>query len=248
MTERLVGSLGSVEVVPVQQDGHQEQDSVEEPVRAGSGERRGWPARGPGCTSAPAASPASTAASSDRMVCARARQGAWLGPSRSRGMVALTAPAISITTAPSQQGRRVLALAAVQRLMYSEAGQSADGGHDAAGRGRYGVRDHQLVLGDYMRQRRGQRGQEEPVHAEHREHADIQRDAELAGRDQPGGDDDEDRPEQGGADQDLAPGPPVNEDSGKRADQRVRQVQHRERGRSRGRVREVRCVEKDITA
>ena len=113
-------------------------------------------------------------------------------------------------------------------------------GEDAAGRthdpanGRgHRVGHDQRLLRYHVRQRGTQRGEEEPVHGEYREHAYVQGHTLVARHHQRGGQRDEHGADQRRPDQDLPSRPAVDEYAGERADQGVRQVQHRERGGAR---------------
>ena len=99
-----------------------------------------------------------------------------------------------------------------------------------------------------MRQRDGEGGQEEPVHAQNQEYRHVQRRPPVAQRHERRGQRHEHRPEQGRPDQDLAPGPAVDEDPGERPDQRVRQVEDGEGRRPRRRARERGRVEEHVGA
>ena len=247
VAERGVGAGRPVEVVAVEQDRHQEQDPVQEAVAAGGAQRGGRPAAprdipGPGHqagqhTGQLAAQPA-------RLRLARAVDGpeqiGGHGPGDQAGQ--------HVAQPPDQQGDGRAALAAAGEHVHAEADDPADRGHDPArGRG-HRVGHHQLVPGHHVRQRGRQRGQEEPVDPEHQQDADVQRYPELARGHQPGGERHEQRAQQRGPDQDLAARPAVDEHPGERADQRVGQVQHGERGRGRGRVGERGVVEEHVRA
>ena len=153
-----------------------------------------------------------------------------------------------VAAAPDQHGdaapRSVLPVATFR----PRATIAAQRGHDAAGGGRDRVGHDQLVLGYHVRQRRRQRGQEEPVHAQHEQDRDVQRGAAAARRHQRRGQHHEGRPDQRRPDQDLAPGPAVDEHPGERPDQRVRQVQGGEGRRAGRRAGERRGVEEHVRA
>ena len=97
-----------------------------------------------------------------------------------------------------------------------------------------------------MRQRRRQRGQEEPVDAEYQQHRHVERHPAVAQGHEYRSRRHERGPEQGRPDQDLAPRPAVDEYPGERADQRVRQVKDREGSRASRGARERGGVEEHV--
>ena len=130
--------------------------------------------------------------------------------------------------------------------MDAEPEHGADEPADRAQGGRDGVRHHQLVLADDVRGARRDGGQEEPVHREHRQGADVERDAGLPGQHHEPGGGHHGRADQRAVDDDLPPRPAVDEDAGERADQRVREVEDGERVHRGGRVGEALRAEERV--
>ena len=238
MTERGVAVARRVEVVPVQQDRHYEQDPVKEPEAGDRAERIGRRTALPEMARAGGQAAAHCrklfgypASASPRWITLRAEQ---VAPHSRGGQ-----PGEQVTGAADKQGRGRANVAAPGRQMDAEAGDAADETDDRAGGGGDRVRHHELVLRDDVRQPGGQRGEEEPIDPEHRESANVEREPEVARGNEECGENDEYRPDQRGPHQDLAPGPAIDEDPRERADQRVRQVKDGECLRRGGRVRET---------
>ena len=164
-----------VEVVPVQQDHHQEQRPEQEAVAAGHGERRRRPAPPddiPRARGQPGRDASQLAGQPPRRrLAGRTHRPEQVAPHGGRDQAGR-----HVAGAPGQQGERGAALGVAGADVQAQGDQAADGRHDPAGGRRHRVRHHQLVPGDHVRQRRRQRGQEEPVHAE-----DEQRRATYSG-------------------------------------------------------------------
>ena len=234
-----------VEVVPVQQDRHQEQRPEQEAEAAGDPERRrgtALPDYVPGAVSQPGRDGGDFAAQPRRpRLPGRPRRAEQAARHRGRDKARR-----DVTTAPDDQGDRRTALGVAGDHVEPQGNDAAYGRHDAADGRRYGVRHDQLVLRHHVRQRGGKRRQEEPVHAEDEQDRHVERHAPVAQGHEYRGRHDENRAQQRRPDQDLAPRPAVDEDPGERADQRVRQVEDREGPRARRRARERRRVEEHV--
>ena len=236
-----------VEIIPVQQNHHQEQRPEQEAVAAGHAE---CPRR--------TAAPDDVAGARHQPVHDRRQLAEQPLGRRLPGLAHRTEQVTPhggrdqagrhITPAPGEQRDGGAPLGVAGGHVQAQGDQAADDRHDAAGGRRHRVRHHQFVLGDHMRQRRRQRGQEEPVHAQHQQDRDVERRAVAARGHQRRRQHHEGRPEQGRPDQDLAPRPPVDKHAGERPDQRVRHVKGRECGGPGGRVRERRGIEEHVRA
>ena len=178
VAESRVPVAGRVEVVPVQQDRHEERDPVQDAVPADrpDGGRRAPAAGEVGhslgeTVDAPPAVPATAVpVRGPPRGPVPAGRAAWWPPS-ARPAGSTLPPTSTITAAlpwPPPSSRR--------RPTRDDA---RDRRHDAADRRGHGVRHHELVVGHDVRQGRGQRGQEEPVDAERGQRAHVQRHTEL---------------------------------------------------------------------
>ena len=105
-----------------------------------------------------------------------------------------------------------------------------------------------LSSGCHVRQGGAERGQQEPVDAEHGEHRYVKRHAAVVRDHQRGRRYHEQPADRRGPDEDLPPRPAVDEHSGEWPDQRVRQVEDRERGGPRRRARERAGIEEHVGA
>ncbi|HEY9337219.1 MAG TPA: hypothetical protein VIQ79_22455, partial [Kribbella sp.] len=85
------------------------------------------------------------------------------------------------------------------------------------------VRHHELVGVDHVRQTRGQPGQQEAVHPEGQQHGQVERESSVADGNNRADHQDQRRPGQVRPEEDLPPGPPVEEYPGERAEHGVRQ-------------------------
>lgn len=103
----------------------------------------------------------------------------------------------------------------------------ACGGGERAGSRRERVGDDQLVAGDHPGQRGGEPGEDEPVDRRHAEGRHVEEPVGDSGDHQGGGQRGEDGAEQIAVEEDLAAAPTVEEDSGERADQGVREEEDR---------------------
>ncbi len=239
------GDARPVEVVPVEQDRHQEQAPVQKPVAAGSTECRGRvppPQDIPRARRQPGRDRGKLAEQPRLRRLARFPLRAKQILAHGRGDQACR----QVTAARDKQGDRGAALGVAGGRVQAQGDDAADGSREAAEGRRHRVRHHELVFGDHVRQRRRKRRQEEPVHAENQQDGEVERRSVTAGRHDRRRQHHEDRTEQRRPDQDLASRPPVDEDPGKRPDHRVRQVQDRERRRPGRRARKGRRVEEHI--
>jgi len=247
VAERGVGAGGPEEVVAVEQDRRQQQDPVDRPLATGRAERgRHRPPlpdvlraadEPPGHDGEVGQQPAAPLSLGQR---GRPEQVAAHGHADgARDQVACPA---------GQQGHRRPALPAPGDEMNREPGQAAEERDDRAGRRRHRVRHHQRVLAHYVREGGGQRGQEEPVDAQDRQHAYVQGYPEPARGHQVSGQGHEGGPQHGRPDQDLPSRPAVDEHAGERPDQRVWQVQDGEGGRGGTGVGEAGRVEEHVRA
>ena len=247
VAERRVAVAAGVEVVPVQQDRHEERDPEQDAVAA-NGPDGGRRARPPGQVTHAGGEPGRNVPQGTRQWLRRrfpgrardrAGRAAWR-PRQPGQEVAAPAATITITAAlpwppPSSRRRPTPAM-------------PGDGGHDPADRRGHRVGHDELVIAHDVRQGRRQRGEKEAVHAQRRQRADVQRHAQFARSDQQGGDRHEGRPDERRDEQDLPPGPAVDEDPGERPDERIRQIKDGEGLRRRRRVRVGRRGEEHVGA
>jgi hypothetical protein len=204
MRERGVGAGRRVEVVPVEQDRGEQQDPVHRPLAAGRPERGRHRPPLPDMSRAADQSP-----DHDREFGQQPAPPLPLGERGRPEQVAVHGgadrPRDQVAPAGYEQGDRRPALPATGGEVNREPGQAADERDDGADGRRDRVGHHQRVLRHHVRERGRQRGQEEPVDAQHREHADVQRQPETARGHQKGGQGHEDCPHQCRPDQDLPP-------------------------------------------
>ena len=120
------------------------------------------------------------------------------------------------------------AVAAAEGILQPDRGAGADRGRDRTDRGGERVRGDELFGAHDVRLRDRERGQHEPVDRDHHQRACIQRLTVQSGRELDADSDHRKRPDQVCVgEHPLAP-PAIEQYSGERADQRIRQQQHRE--------------------
>jgi hypothetical protein len=245
--ERRVPAVALVEVVAVEQDRHQQQDPVQEAVAGRRGQRGGRAAPGRQVPR-PAGQAAQHARQFGAQMARRDQARLVVRPQQVPRDAHGHQPGAAIAESADQQRAGRADLAAARDQVHADSGDSADKGHDCPRGGRDRVRHDELVRADDVRQRRGQRRQEEPVNPQHQQGADIERQTQRPQRDERRGQHDEAEPQQRRPDQDLPPRPAVDEHPGERPHQGVGQVQD---GKSHGggrRVGEARRVEEHVGA
>ena len=145
----------------------------------------------------------------------------------------------------AERDQRVAAVAAAEGGPDRDRRAAAGRRHHRAGGDRHGVGGDQLFGFDHVRQRGGQRRQDEPVHRDHHQRAEVERLAVHAGADLGGDAAHQQRAQQVGAEQHPLPRPAVQQHAGERAEQRVGQQQHGEAGGDITGVRLALRVEQD---
>ncbi len=121
------------------------------------------------------------------------------------------------------------AVATADGRAQGDAGERSGRGHDRARRRGQGIGRDEVPADHDVRKGGGESGEHEPADSEHDEHGQAQRRAVVAGHHERDDRHGEERLEQVGAHEDVAPPPAVEEDAGERADDGVGQQQDRER-------------------
>jgi hypothetical protein len=247
VAERGVGTGGPEEVVAVEQDRREQQDPVDRPLAAGRAKRGRHRPPLPDVLRA-AHEPPGHDREVGQQPAASLSLGQWGRPEQVTAHGHTDGARDQVASAAGQQGHRRPALPAPGDEMNREPGQAAEERDDRAGRRRNRVRHDQRVLAHHVREGCGQRGQEEPVDAQDHQHADVQGYPEPARGHQVSGQGHEGGPQHGRPDQDLPSRPAVDEYAGEGPDQRVRQIQDGEGGRSGTGVGKAGRVEEHVRA